>query len=255
MLKQDFSASAQRHTRKVRSLPAELERRLSSYAVAASAAGVVMLATVQPAKANSIVYETVNATLTTPGSLSFSLNGARFAFNVSTYPYGGILYGGGASVLHHYGHLNAGYTIGPTVSTFARWTSQIEMVNYFGYIPSAGSFGGDFACFGGDRSMNAPCAGFIGLRFDFHGKFHYGWANLAVWATSSPFRAPGGRFPVIPAVELISVAWNRQPNAPIVTGQTSNHTAPEPGTLSLLALGAAALPFWRRKNQRRSPNS
>jgi integrase len=51
MRKQGARALAQRNSRRVRSLPAELERRLSSYALAASAAGAVMLATAQPAKA------------------------------------------------------------------------------------------------------------------------------------------------------------------------------------------------------------
>jgi hypothetical protein len=75
---------------------------------------------------------------------------------------------------------------------------------------------------------------FLGLLFlDANNQTHYGWARFNVIAD-----------PTLPEVrgELIDYAYEDVADTGIQTG-----AAPEPGSLSLLALGAAGLAAWRRR--------
>src|SRR5438552_2748287 len=74
----DASQIGKRERRKAQVLSQRLERRLSSYVLAASAAGLGFLGNPEHAKANSIVYESVNETLSGPGTISLSLGSDLF---------------------------------------------------------------------------------------------------------------------------------------------------------------------------------
>jgi len=72
---------------------------------------------------------------------------------------------------------------------------------------------------------------YLGLKFLINGQVHYGWARIK-------FPAPGN-------YELPSIygyAYESTPNTPIVAGQTSgtaSTASPPPGSLGMLAAGAA----------------
>jgi hypothetical protein len=72
--------------------------------------------------------------------------------------------------------------------------------------------------------------GFVGFRFNGGAGIEYGWARLTMLAG-----APDNSF------LLVDYAW-ADPGTAIVTGQI-----PEPGSLGLLAIGAAGLLLWRRQ--------
>lgn len=89
---------------------------------------------------------------------------------------------------------------------------------------------------------------YLGLKFTFHGKTHFGWARLNVSCTGYKINAT-----------LTGYAYETIPNKPIITGQTKSRdmistekqdttlTVParELASLGLLAQGAPALSIWR----------
>ncbi|HEY2799217.1 MAG TPA: PEP-CTERM sorting domain-containing protein [Chthoniobacterales bacterium] len=74
----------------------------------------------------------------------------------------------------------------------------------------------------------APGVGFVGIRFNSGSGVQYGWARLDMNG------APDNGY------TLVDFAW-ADPGQTILTGQI-----PEPGSLALLAVGAAGLLAWRR---------
>jgi hypothetical protein len=103
-----------------------------------------------------------------------------------------------------------------------------------GVNPATRPFAGfnAFIAYGNGRGPNSqwldPGTGFIGFRFDSGNGFQYGWMRLTMDG------APGNSF------TLVDYAWGDLGDS-ILTGQI-----PEPGSLALLAVGAAGLLAWRR---------
>lgn len=79
--------------------------------------------------------------------------------------------------------------------------------------------------------------GFIGFKFNGGAGVEYGWARLTMNGTAS-----GDTF------TLVDYAWG-DVGTSISTGQTA---VPEPGSLGLLAVGAAGLLLWRRSRAKAS---
>lgn len=88
----------------------------------------------------------------------------------------------------------------------------------------------------GSQWADPDAAGFLGLRFTFSGRTHYGWARLSV----APNDGPAPR-----AITLHDLAWHESPDTWIPAGYV-----PEPSTPSLLALGLSGLTTLRRKNRK-----
>jgi hypothetical protein len=88
----------------------------------------------------------------------------------------------------------------------------------------------------GGAPWNGGGQGYIGLRFVFGGQTYYGWADVTV---NSGYTATLNRF-----------AYDNVAGTPVVTGQTGE--VPEPGSMSLLILGAAGLAAYRRLRKRRA---
>lgn len=77
--------------------------------------------------------------------------------------------------------------------------------------------------------------GYLGVQFLIEGQTHYGWISAG-----SPLVGFNGGW-------VYDYAWETQPGVPITIG-----AVPEPGTVALLATGAAAL-YWRRRKNLRGP--
>ena len=276
---EDFMNRSSRPRRTAR-LSNSVLHQLHSYALAASAAGVGVLALVPPAEAR-IIYTPAHINILPNTSFGLDLNhDGRADFVISnlygwrsTYTYvGGSLNalgvgGGGIGVLDGYARkspralaLSRGFRIGPPKDA--------------SYFRGAGRMTGGchLGCF-----WSASWAGvndrYLGLQFQTGGTVHYGWARLSVKALGQTF---GETFGFKYFVLLSGYAYETIPNKPIIAGQTkdgANGTAtnansaeaatsvpkasparpvaeiPKQTSVGALALGAPGLPLWRRKEE------
>jgi hypothetical protein len=225
-----------------------LEQRLNLYALAASAAGVGVLALAQPAEAR-IVYTPTHHVIGKDGHFNLDLNhdGITDFTLVNSY----VSQGGHSDFLN----------VNPVAGNGAegKWVPPL----YYAYALNRGAEIGPKDAFPG-RLMAVVGSGgysqgswrnvtnkYLGLEFQIHGKTHYGWARLSVQIRG-----------LIVIGTLTGYAYETVPDKPIVAGKTSgpdeespagqadpaafDAPAPEPATLGLLAMGWPELPVWRR---------
>jgi hypothetical protein len=120
--------------------------------------------------------------------------------------------------------LGAGVSVGPTNTNFSTVT-QVVLGSRYNYGSGSYYYGG-FAA-GPDGAANGAVTpgtfAFVGFRFNAADGVHFGWVKLAVNAGIIDFQ------------NIMGAAYESTPNTAIVTG------VPEPGTMALLALGAAGI--------------
>ena len=228
--------------RKPAVLSESTQRRLGMYALAASAAGVGVLAPALPAEAK-IVYTPARIHITPPKEpftgkhFALDLNHDRLADFVFTNSWG---YSDGRihaafqvnysfrknEVLARDGTpcavgLAKGKKIGPN--------KGFRTLN--AYLAAYFNTGSAFDCPWGDQKAH-----YLGLKFSIHGKTHFGWARFqAHFDKGNP---PGMN------VLLSGYAYESIPNKPIVAGRTKGRDAitlpahPAARTLGHLALGS-----------------
>jgi hypothetical protein len=222
------------------------------YALAATAAGVGMLALAQPAEAK-IIYTPTHRTIKTHDILHLDLNHDRIGdFTISNQSFctsdicgrtlRALPVGGNNRVVGAKGiggpfyayALKRGVKIGPR-QPFSGKLMAASGTEY-------GSVGQWFNV--SDR--------YLGLKFAIKGKLHYGWARLSVIVGGGHITAA-----------LTGYAYETIPNKPIIAGKTKGtdeigieaqasaaaFSAPSPklATLGFLALGAPGLSIWRRE--------
>jgi hypothetical protein len=224
----------------------DFERQLNLYALAATAAGVGMLALAQPAR-SEIIYTKAHRQIGPNTTLQLDLNHdgiADFAlkdtFMQSNYTSSGRLFAVPARQKNQvWGHtflnrsafasaLYGGVRIGPKGQ----------------FLPGSGllaqtTFNGGLRRPPGQASCTAPWANvsnrFLGLKFVISGKVHFGWARLNVSCGNQHVTAI-----------LTGYAYETVPNRPIVAGKEKGPeqgSAYQPGaSLGRLALGTTASP-------------
>jgi hypothetical protein len=236
-----------------------IDRQLSAYALAASVAGVGILALAPPAEARIVYTKTdqvivdkfyfdVNHDGKNDFWISAHLTIQRTTMFVSTLRIGnlgaGTAQGGNAiwSVATQ-GCPEAAPALLPSGVLVGRGgrfkAGRLSMTEYV-YQPQFGR-----------RYSRCPWANknaFLGLKFLINGKTHYGWASFQANVASGT---------------LTGYAYETVPNKPIFTGQKNgpvhagkSPTRPQalaapaqssqPATLGALALGAPGLAIWRR---------
>jgi hypothetical protein len=235
-------------TRKSRPLPEGVNKRLTAYALAAGAAGGGVLALAEPARADII-------TVTGPGSIG--VNSSKFLtingndvlmfsnFGVcSINPSNPSCHGfvaaraasPGAGILVHSIHnltnppLVKGYKIGPGGS-FAGAASLVLLIRCESLVTGV--------CERIESSAWLNKSGYVGFKFLSKGQTHFGWAHVGVGRTGPPHS--------LFSASISKWAYDTVPDQTIEAGQTS--AIPEPGTLSLLALGAAGLAVLRKRKR------
>jgi hypothetical protein len=253
--------------RKTSNLSASLHQRLNSYALAASAAGVSVLALTQPAAAK-IVYTPAHVKLER-GYTEIDLNHDAindFALwmyfghstNIATsflavYPNAGNgAVGTAKGWFRSAVALWQGAKIGPhrLFNGGSRASYAGQMVNRVTKLGSHTSsyWEGQFA--NGGKGVQKR---YLGFQFLINSKIHYGWARIRIDISGKIFTA-----------SLNGYAYETIPNKPIIAGQTKepdgidnsieqpNPVAltvptPQPAMLGALAMGAPGLSIWRRK--------
>jgi hypothetical protein len=227
--------------RTIANLPQSIRQQVNLYAVAAGAAGVGILALVEPAEAE-IVYTPTHVTIAPNRTVALDLNhDGTVDFTIQNRLYISGVYArrddltitpGGANEI--FGHasasaLKAGVKVG-----------------------SSGAFsaGAKSMAFGTDQVGSFYCSGewnkvqgrYLGLKFTIDGRTHFGWARLST--TCELYK--------IEAV-LTGYAYETAADTAIVTGQTEDSAeqalSPNPAAASLgmLAAGASGLTIWRRE--------
>jgi hypothetical protein len=231
-------------------------KQLNMYALAASAAGVGILALVQPAEAK-IIYTPANVSISPhmpykldlnhDGAADFRLSvyftsnsGSGYRFFVNDLTVRGAQKSNAAVVgLKGYARaFGSGITIGPKL-TLKREALMGHCLSQVGPMTSVHTSAGNW--------LNVQNR-YLGLKFNIKGKIHYGWARLTT--TACAFSAT-----------LTGYAYETIPNKPIVTGKTKGPDdisigelnpafaapTPEPASLGALAMGSHGLSIWRRK--------
>jgi hypothetical protein len=226
-------------------LTTQLEKNLLAYAVAASAAGVGILALAQPTEAKIVCTHT-HQKISGQFNLDVNHDGVvDFTFYVG------------------YGDHNSGAFIDPLYQGNQVWgIGQYASALFAGArIGPSGKFQKDHDIM---ASVGATGCGaswslgpwrnvtdrYLGLKFySVNGDIHYGWARLSVTMR-----------PKVTAT-LTSYAYQTIPNKPIIAGKTHGpddmsveesdaaviKPTAEPATLGALALGARGLFIWRRE--------
>jgi len=243
-------------SRKTANLSESLHHRLEIYAMAASAAGVGILALAQPSEAK-IVYTPAHVKISGKTPLDLNHDGVTdFAFvtsyanttsyflqNLAVAPYG-------ANQLLERNFFPRALRAGVRVGGTQHFSENGLMARVsFNSRNGHSRFEGHWA-----NSGKGVKDRYLGLKFLINGKVHYGWARLNVTITSS--HQPQG--------ELTGYAYETIPNKTIVTGKTKGPSeiddtvgqpnpasftahAPEPATLGLLAMGSPGVSAWGRE--------
>jgi hypothetical protein len=233
--------------RKVANLSKSLSHKLNMYALAASAAGVGVLALVQPLEAE-IVYTkayrhippntAVNLDLNHDGITDFSI--ANVFRQIGDWKLG-VVYAGvrGNNGVRGYVN-NSGRGSGTYASALAPRVevrsgnfiarSKVEMVS-----SKENTFTGSRGAEG--QWLDIKGARYLGLAFAILGETHYGWARLELRCKHENCH-----------ILLTGYAYESLANTGIVTGKIHGPDVitVQPGSLGHLAHGASAIPAWRK---------
>jgi hypothetical protein len=221
--------------RESKSMTSSLERRLSSYALAASAAGVSLAALAQPAEAR-IVYTKAHQQIAQNTQINLDLNGD--GITDFTFKDGWSLIDGGYLSLDGFwrngvwasqaGYIASALPAGIRVSSKAPFADG-SMEQMAALVNTSGWSGVGPWCGAKNR--------YLGLKFTIRSSTHFGWARLSV--SCLPTGILGA---------LTGYAYETIPKKPIITGKTHGKdvvTVQDP-SLDYLARGASAIPAWRR---------
>jgi hypothetical protein len=219
-------------SRRPSELSPSLHCRLNSYALAASAAGVGILALAQPAEAK-IVYTKTYLVIAGAERYNLDVNHDKITdFSVVNFFSTScpdscvqVLYlkpaAGNSEVgsINNSGHFAVAMKKGSVVGPKAHFLASAVMREAFSTQPSVGPW-------------NNVKNRYLGFKFQIKGKIHYGWARLNV---------TGSGLGTIVAT-MTGYAYETIPNKAIVAGRTKETTDTEDsmdqlGTLGGLALG------------------
>ena len=227
--------------RKTASLSEPVNRHLNMYALAASAAGVSMLA-LAPGLQAKIVYKPAHVA-NPPGTMHLPLDLNRdgiadFYFINTSYSIGkndyvrlNIAAEAGNAIFERKQIFAAALPAGARIGPNAPITSNQKIMASWYFAQSTNTqqgFRGPWA-----NSGKGVKNRYLGLKFTIKGKLHFGWARLSV-------AVGGNRLPQFNAI-LTGYAYETIPNKAIITGKTTGQdvVTVQPASLGRLAQGSA----------------
>ena len=267
-MRQRKSKTGNSAKRRVVGLDLRLEKRLISYALAAGAAGVSVLACSPHAEATVVFTNTWIPITPNTAITDIDLNGdgvvdfvislqlkvrscGEFSGNcysqtmrVQPQGSGNAVWGAGSSA----SALSSGVSLG-SKGKFQAGHDFMESSKHQG-----GRYGTPF--YSSQGNWGQTINRFLGVKFIIQGEVHYGWVRMDVAATT------GGMYGAISGF-----AYETVPNKPIKTGQKSDARkkrnkggkdlasvgpTPEQGSLGALASGALGLQGWRQQDAPRN---
>lgn len=225
-------------------LSGALDHRLNLYSLAASAAGVSLLALSSPAQAR-IVFTPAHIRLTPNHRLAIDLNhdGVK-DFELVDTPAGSFeslaihpLQVGNALAQAN-GDCNPSVGVAALKAGVPIGKGQIFSKNLYCMAQYIGADGGSLGPWAGGIAHR-----YVGARFMIKGKAHFGWIRLSV--SRAPFVA-----------HMTGYAYETIPNKPIIAGKTNGpeqvagipaKSDEQTASLGMLAMGSSGLSIWRRK--------
>ena len=242
-----------------------VHQQLNAYALAASAAGVSLLALTQPSAAK-IVYTPTHQVIGTNRNYPLALNHKLADFNIVN---SNCTHGSRCNS-DTYARLGVGAASWPWSGNEVESTGgnqyQAAALKAGARISGAQRFirgawmASQFVGFGVShtrtlgRWVNVRDR-YLGLKFKINGKFHYGWARLNVKVLKGKFKITatltGYAYETIPGKAIIAGA-TKGPDDAEPAASLHSHT-PEPAALGMLALGAPWLSIWRREESAAGP--
>jgi hypothetical protein len=230
----------------------QLNRNLSAYLAAASAAGVGLLALATPAEA-TVVYTAADTAVPANGTRWLDINNdgvADFVFYQSTFSHAAFLRVEGLSSSKHNQVLYWGFS-----SRFPAQMSCGEKIPhkdfYYGgggtmaYVEPAG---GGRIKYGGNWRNGSN---YLGLVFFKGGNTYYGWASFNVSTKHGVISATltGYAYEDVPGGSIYAGATCGPTHAGTPKPQPQSAPEKQPATLGLLAYGAQGLAIWRRDQE------
>jgi hypothetical protein len=234
--KGELPVSPSTKVRKPAKLRQSVQRELTSYALAAGAAGASVMALAQPSQAK-IVYTPIDETLEANQTLAIDINHDGIVDVTLTNILGseGGYLSATAPSLNHIAMTRSFYASalqpGQKVGTEERWRA------FSAFMDFCSSHNGATTNRGPWSDVNDR---YLGLEFTIQGQIHFGWARLNV-------RHKGCKIIAV----LTGYAYETIPRRAITTGKISGPdtvgSEKEPNAmLGALALGSAGLVAWRR---------
>jgi hypothetical protein len=217
-----------------------LNRQVGQYALAATVAGVSILALGDPAAGEVVI---TRKTIPIVGRVDIDMNrdGLTDLTFTNSYSFGSallVMSGGDAVGNPNASALKRGAAIGPSAD-FSPFGGYIE--RGFG----VGSSGSDKLV--GDWGGN-PKNRYLGVRFLINGETHYGWVRLTVTTEPSPAWSATITAYAYETVANKKILAGVPPSASEIQGQVGGHSERSRGpSVGMLALGSDGLPMWRRK--------
>jgi len=230
-----------KRTRTPFQLPDSVHRQLNMYALAASAAGVGVLALSQPAEAK-IVYTKTLRVIENGQHYNLDLNNDKVTdFVLSNFvtcsPDGAACWevagltaaAGNGAVANHI----------PGSWIFASAMKAGDRIGSKRRFYAGGSISHCDSSVGCVGSWYKTGNRYLGLNFVIKGKHHYGWARLKIT----------GNFQTTMKITLTGYAYETIPNKPIIAGKTKGPdvVTVQPDSLGRLARGSAGLAAGRQK--------
>jgi hypothetical protein len=249
--------------RRTAKISGPLQHQLNMYALAATAAGVGVLALTPSAEAK-IVYTSTNQAIRNRAAAEIDLNHDGIGdFKIQAYS---IRYhtASGNSISKEWLYTTAPQASNAVVENASSFAAALPAGKLIGPGERLGSRQFTFMAFGRFGAVNTSKGpwrhqfkpAYLGLKFTVKGKIHYGWARL-----SHSYCA---------GATLLGYAYETIPNKPIIAGagrkeeavSAEEHNPTNPGALQssvgrnavaeraalgALAMGAPALSIWRRK--------
>jgi hypothetical protein len=226
--------------RKTATLSESLQRQLNMYALAASAAGVGILALSVPAEAE-IVYTPAHHKITHGGSFKIDLNhdGITDFTLINTFSTTTSTFRSNLSIRPAAGNGGEGWTGDRPYASALKLGAAIGPADYFPGKQMASVNVGPAEVYYVGSWVNVKNR-YVGLRFKIKGKIHYGWARLSVQVQNHTVVGT-----------LTGYAYETVAGKPIKAGQIKEEddAVIQPASLGHLARGASALSAWREKER------
>jgi hypothetical protein len=245
--------------RKTVSISNSRHRQINTYALAAGAAGVGALALAQPAEAK-VIYTRANIKIIQNGGLiTFDLNNDGIPdFGLSnkfTSISSNQLWTLKAVQVRQANEIREGQPCYPEELCAAALpkAAKIGLKGQFQQDPTSGLLMMELAvcdsCSNNGPWLNVKQA-YLGLKFVIKGKIHFGWARVKLThKMSGPIQATltGYAYETIPGKTIIAGATHGPDDDAQPAPASIKTRTPAPAALGVLALGAPALPVWRRE--------